>query len=58
MARHTKIVGKMVDIIRNPDALVWFLHLKNKKDEYTAMHSRACILALAFGRHLEFPSRP
>ena len=48
----------MVDIIRNPDALVWFLHLKNKKDEYTAMHSRACILALAFGRHLEFPSRP
>jgi HD-GYP domain-containing protein (c-di-GMP phosphodiesterase class II) len=54
-----KIVGKMVDsIIRNPDALVWFLHLKNKKDEYTAMHSlRVCILALAFGRHLEFPKQ-
>ncbi len=51
-----KIVGEMVDsIIRNPDALVWFLHLKNK-DEYTALHSlRTCILALAFGRHLEFP---
>jgi len=51
-----KIVGEMVDsIIRNPDALVWFLHLKNK-DEYTAMHSlRTCILALAFGRHMELP---
>lgn len=51
-----KFVGEMVDsIIRNPDALVWFLHLKSK-DEYTAQHSlRVCILALAFGRHLEFP---
>ncbi len=51
-----KLVGEMTDsIIRNPDALVWFLHLKSK-DEYTAQHSlRACILALAFGRHLEFP---
>jgi len=53
-----QIVGEMVDsIIRNPDALVWFLHLKSK-DEHTAQHSlRACILALAFGRHLEFPKQ-
>ena len=49
-----KMVGGLVDsILSNPDALVWFNHLKNK-DEYTSEHSlRVCILALAFGRHLE-----
>ncbi len=48
-------VGGMVDsILRNPDALVCYNQLKNK-DEYTAEHSlRVCILALTFGRHLEF----
>lgn len=40
-------------ILRNPDALVWLNQLKNK-DDYTAEHSmRVCVLALAFGRHLE-----
>ncbi len=41
-------------VVRNPDALACFSQLK-KKDEYTALHSlRVCILALTFGRHLDF----
>jgi putative nucleotidyltransferase with HDIG domain len=49
-----KIVANMVDsVIRNPDALMCLNQLKNK-DEYTALHSlRVCVLALAFGRHLD-----
>ncbi|MCR4347204.1 MAG: HD-GYP domain-containing protein [Sulfuricaulis sp.] len=49
-----KVVADMVDsVIRNPDALMCLNQLKDK-DEYTALHSlRVCILALAFGRHLE-----
>ncbi len=49
-----KAVADMVDsVIRNPDALTCLNQLK-KKDEYTALHSlRVCVLALAFGRHLE-----
>jgi len=49
-----KIVANMVDsVIRNPDALMCLNQLK-KKDEYTALHSlRVCVLALAFGRHLD-----
>jgi len=49
-----KVVAGLVDsIIRNPDALMCLNQLKNK-DEYTALHSlRVCILALAFGRHLD-----
>ncbi len=54
-ASAKKVVADMVQsIIRNPDALGCLTQLKNK-DEYTALHSlRVCILALAFGRHLEF----
>ena len=54
-ASAKKVVADIVQsIIRNPDALVCLNQLKNK-DEYTALHSlRVCILALAFGRHLEF----
>ena len=50
-----KVVADMVDsVIRNPDALMCLNQLKNK-DEYTALHSlRVCVLALAFGRHLDF----
>lgn len=41
-------------VVRNPDALACFSQIK-KKDEYTALHSlRVCILALTFGRHLDF----
>jgi putative nucleotidyltransferase with HDIG domain len=49
-----KVVADMVDsVIRNPDALMCLNQLKNK-DEYTALHSlRVCVLALAFGRHLD-----
>jgi putative nucleotidyltransferase with HDIG domain len=52
-----KYVGEMVgSIIRNPDALVWLNELKHK-DSYTLEHSvRVCVLALAFGRHLELPA--
>ena len=51
-----KAVQSMTDsVIRNPDALVWLTHLK-KKHEYTVTHSlRVSILALAFGRHLDYP---
>jgi putative nucleotidyltransferase with HDIG domain len=54
-AAAKKVVADMVEsVIRNPDALVCLNQLKNK-DEYTALHSlRVCVLALAFGRHLEF----
>jgi putative nucleotidyltransferase with HDIG domain len=47
-------VAKMVDsVLDNPDALVCLGQLKNK-DQYTAEHAlRVCIIALAFGRHLE-----
>lgn len=46
------VSGMVQSVIRNPDALVWFTHLR-KSDEYTAIHSlRVCILALTFGRHL------
>ena len=50
-----KVVGDMTQsVMRNPDALVCFTHLK-KRHEYTALHSlRVCILALALGRHLGF----
>ncbi len=49
-----KVVADMVDsVIRNPDALMCLNQLKHK-DEYTALHSlRVCVLALAFGRHLD-----
>jgi len=41
-------------VIRNPDAMVVLSQLKDA-DEYTALHSlRVCILALTFGRHLDF----
>ena len=49
-----QVVAEMVEsVIRNPDAMVVLSQLKDV-DEYTALHSlRVCILALAFGRHLE-----
>jgi len=49
-----RAIGELVQsILRNPDALVCLNELKDK-DQYTALHSvRVCILALAFGRHLE-----
>lgn len=52
--RAKQAVSGMVDsVLANPDALLWFNELK-KKDEYTAQHSlRVCVLALAFGRHLD-----
>lgn len=47
------VSGMVQSVLRNPDALIWFNHLKNK-DEYTSEHSlRVCVLALTFGRHLE-----
>jgi putative nucleotidyltransferase with HDIG domain len=50
------LVASLVDsIIDNPDALLWLNELK-RKDAYTLEHSmRVCVLALAFGRHLDFP---
>ncbi len=48
------VIAMTESVIRNPDALACFSQLK-KKDEYTALHSlRVCILALTFGRHLDF----
>ncbi|MFL6647296.1 MAG: HD-GYP domain-containing protein [Sulfurifustaceae bacterium] len=51
-----ELVAAMVQsILRNPDAAIWFTRLK-QKDEYESQHSlRTCVLALAFGRHLELP---
>ncbi len=50
----TVVAGMAKSVLRNPDALMCFTHLKNK-DDYTALHClRVSILALAFGRHLGF----
>lgn len=47
------VAGLVGSILRNPDALICLNHLK-EKDQYTALHSiRVCVLALAFGRHLD-----
>ncbi len=50
-----KVVADTVDsILRNPDALACLIQMK-KRDEYTALHSlRVSVLALTFGRHLDF----
>jgi putative nucleotidyltransferase with HDIG domain len=51
-ARET-VANIVQSVLRNPDALLWLNELKNQ-DAYTALHSlRVCVLALAFGRHLE-----
>lgn len=51
-----KLVADTIDsILRNPDALACLIQMK-KRDEYTALHSlRVSVLALTFGRHLDFP---
>jgi len=39
-------------ILRNPDALLWMVRMRNE-DAYTEEHClNVCILAIAFGRHL------
>jgi putative nucleotidyltransferase with HDIG domain len=50
-----QLIADTVDsILRNPDALACMTQMK-KRDEYTALHSlRVCVLALTFGRHLDF----
>ena len=48
------VAGLTESVLRNPDALVCWTHLRDK-DNYTALHClRVSILALAFGRHLGF----
>ena len=52
-AARAAVRALVQSVLRNPDALIWLNQLKNK-DDYTAEHSlRVCVLALAFGRHLE-----
>ncbi len=48
-----QVVGSLVEsVLRNPDALLCLIQLKNKH-EYTAEHSlRVSVLALTLGRHL------
>lgn len=47
------IVNECVEsVMRNPDALMWMLKIR-EQDEYTAEHClNVCILAMIFGRHL------
>ncbi|MFQ5755416.1 MAG: HD-GYP domain-containing protein [Acidiferrobacterales bacterium] len=54
-ATAKRVVASMAkSVLRNPDALICFTHLK-KKDDYTALHClRVSILALVLGRHLGF----
>jgi len=49
-------VAAMVDsIVRNPNALLWLAHLKDR-DDYTYRHAiDTAVYLLAFGRHLGFP---
>ena len=50
-----EVVRECVDsIVRNADAMVWMSKIKHEH-EYTAEHClNVCILAIAFGRHLNF----
>lgn len=50
------IVSNMAgSIVRNPNALVWLTHLK-QRDNYTAIHSmNVCIISLAFARSCGYP---
>jgi len=42
-------------VLRNPDALLWMSKIR-QESAYTAEHSlNVCILAVAFGRHLDMP---
>ena len=52
-----KVVGALVEsVLRNPDALLCLIQLKNKH-EYTAEHClRVSVLALTLGRHLGMDS--
>ena len=65
---HSAQIGQMLDtvvaeevvaecvesIISNADAMIWMSKIKHEH-EYTAEHSlNVCILAIAFGRHLNF----
>jgi putative nucleotidyltransferase with HDIG domain len=50
-----EVVSSCVDsMLRNPDAMIWMSRIKHES-EYTAEHClNVCILAIAFGRHLNF----
>lgn len=50
-----EVVATCVDsIVRNPDAMIWMSKIKHEH-EYTAEHClNVCILAIAFGRYLNF----
>jgi HD-GYP domain-containing protein (c-di-GMP phosphodiesterase class II) len=51
--RSEVLVGEIMESIkRNPDAMIWLTHLKDR-DHYTALHSmNVCALALIFGHYL------
>jgi len=49
------VAGLADSVVRNPNALLWLSHMK-QRDEYTAIHSvNVCILALTLGRDLGLP---
>ena len=50
-----EVVSDCVEsMLRNPDAMIWMSKIKHES-EYTAEHClNVCILAIAFGRHLNF----
>lgn len=48
------VVECVESIVRNPDAMIWMSKVKHEH-AYTAEHClNVCILAIAFGRHLNF----
>ncbi len=52
-ARST-VTSCVSSILRNPDAMMWMTKIKHQ-NEYTAEHClNVCILAIAFGRHLNY----
>jgi HD-GYP domain-containing protein (c-di-GMP phosphodiesterase class II) len=56
--RSELIVGDMVEsIARNPNALIWMTHLKDR-DKYTALHSmNVCALSLMLGHYIGLERR-
>ncbi len=48
------VSGCVESMLRNPDAMIWMSKIKHES-RYTAEHClNVCILAIAFGRHLNF----
>ena len=55
-AAEEAVSSCVASMLRNPDAMIWMSRVKHEK-EYTVEHClNVCVLAIAFGRYLNFDS--